>query len=386
MAREDRGMRLSTRGLSLTGEQVVKVENSTRRDELFVLVNNTTVESYTYDPLSDTGFTPSGSYNSFKVRAMPHLIGTEKIMEIAGGIDTLKVRYDNGLCLVGVRTSGGDFIIEEKENIARITKNNEYSVLANRFYKTGAGVEPLMALLDGDGTTEGAILAVFEGERGDYQVTIADAMATAGDGARVGKVGDFTVFSKNGSLKIKTSSGDESISGYGTIVRKMDATSNISLGKQIDVGASVIVDYSAKFSPDHYTYITNNRKDFKNSWLGVGNVGYVVDLGKYAQMKVPISGLRTAGRPPLIPTRSLNDTIEFIIVGGVLKKVEGATLTDMPTSIDDSEALIAHIYHTDMSQEVVMVVGNETVEPFSVNGYFFGYGDDHLVDVDLTTL
>jgi len=382
MAREDRGMRLSTRGLSLSGEQVVKLSSGRKRDEIFVL-DGGSIQSYTYNPVSSNGFSVTTSIGEFhaEVAKMDWLDGTEQIMEIAGGV-TLKVRYDNGVSITGTRSYGGAFIVSKKDNVARITKDNDYSFNHPiKYYKTGVGTAPLMALLDG------SILAVFESSGGDQTVTVQDAIDASSNGAIVGKVGAFTIFSQNDSLKIKTPNGDVSIEGFGTIVREIDGTRDIKLGSQIPSSANVAVNYSSQFSADHYSYIQTHREDSKNGWAGVGNVGYVVDLGDFAQMRVPISGVNTIGQPPAVPTGTLNDKVEFVLVGGAMKKVASdGTLSNINTTTATGVSLINFIYQHDMSTQIAIAVPNSSVEPFSINGYFFGYGDEHLVVVDPSTL
>jgi len=384
MARDDTGMRLSTRGLNLVGEQVIKVAFGSKRDEMYVLVDDSTIKSYLYNPISTNGFSPTSSADDFNIEVakMDWLDGTEKIMEIAGG-RSLKVRYDNGISITGIRSQGGVFIVSKSDNVARITSNKEYKVAHPiKYYRSGGGTAPLMALLEGD------ILAVFEnGDEEDFTISLQDALDASGEGAIVGKVGLFTILSQNDSLKVKTPSGDIAIEGFGTIVREIDGTRDIKLTARILSGGNKVVDHSSEFSADHYTYIERNRVDFINGWIGVGNTGYVVDSGDFAQMRVPISGGNKVGEAPLVRTGSLNDKVDFVLVAGAMKKVANdGTLTNINTTTATGVDLVSFIYHNDMTTQIAMSTPNSRVEPFSINGYFFGYGDDHLVDVDLTTL
>jgi len=381
MAFGDKGMRLSVKGLALTGEQIVKLD---AKDEIFVL-NGGSLTSFVYNPLVSVGFSPTSTGADIKNHADTRNPNSN-IMEIAGG-SSIKIRYDNGICVIVSVLQNNIFHSNIKKNVARVTKHSYYTIpngltsaTAVPYYKSGVGTSQLVPLL-GLGAD---IVAVFEGKYGDNIVTLGDV----GDKPIVGYVGSRPVTGLGGTTSIVLNNKQIPITGFGTIYRKMGRVDDISISKTIPVGSSPKVDYSARFSPAHYGYIQLHRVDNISNWAGIGKVGYVVSAKDRAYMRVSAHGksIRT-NEPDRVPTPPINDETNFVMVGGVMKEImPDDTLREIDVVKLDGTDLIDYIYTNDMSQKLVVGSSFVEVEPFSVNGYSFGYGAGRLVDANLSAL
>lgn len=379
MGNYDNGMKLSAGGISISGQQVIKVHNRFINNTIVVLMDGV-LTSYEYSQTEDTGFveTELGKNISAYAGALDET-SDFGIVEIAGG-SSIKIRYDNGICISVVILGDNKFTHSVHKNVARVTKHEYYTIPNGKdkyhsvpYYKSGGGSSQLVPLLSINGGIDNDIVAVFEGSDGDSIVRIGDVV----DQPIVGFVGGFTVVGDGTSNSLVTPSGNIGIDGFGTIYRETDPVIDILLSETVDTGQPVKIDHSGEFSPVHYDYIQQHREDWKNGWIGVGKVGYVVDMGDYVNMKVPC------------PTQTpyLSDEIPFVIVGGAMKKVNpDGTLTNINTVNLTGSALINYIYNNDMSQTLVVADGLDEVEPFAVNGYSFGYGSGRLVDATLDTL
>ena len=375
----DRGMRLSVKGLGLTGEQIVKFDNGRYKDVVFKL-NDGDLSSFRYNPLVDVGFSSTSLGSNIKSKAQEEVLPTSKIMEIAGG-DTLKLRYDNGACVIVDINGENSFTMDVKDSAARVTKHHYYTIpdgstssTAVPYYKSGDGTAQLVPLLAQDGDTVGDIVAVFEGKDGDHIVRLGDVTTDP----IIGFVGGLHIIGNGTGNSIVTSDGNVAIEGFGTIYRDTDATKDIFLTTQVPTNAPTIIDYSSIFSPAHYAYIQAHRNDWKNAWAGVGDVGHVVDDGDTTHMKVSINN---------VSSPALNDETPFVMVGTDMKEVmPDGTLEIIDTISLDGNELINYIYTHDMSEHLVIGTGLSETEPFAVNGYSFGYVAGRLADADLDAL
>ena len=375
MGTYDKGMRLSAGGLSITAQQVVKLGDDRLGGIIFAL-NDGDITSYMYDPLSDTGFIQTELSTNIKAYAdsIPETNGYD-IVEIAGG-EALKLRYNNGACVTIYILGEDNFKHILRKNVARVTRHNYYFIGDGAtqdtyipYYKSGSGTAQLVPMMSTMYSMTNNIVAVFEDDYKDHIVTIDDV----GDQPIIGFVGEYRVVGDGTSKSLVTPNGSIGIDGFGTIYRDTAAVSDIIISGRVAPGAPIEVDHSGKFSPVHYDYIQQHRDDWKNGWHGTGKLGYIVDIGDYVNMKVPCP----------MPTPELNDIILFVIVDGVMKKVNyDGTFTDINTINLTGSALINYIYNNDMSQ--TLVIGSfEEVEPFCVNGYSFGYPSGRWVDAEL---
>jgi len=93
----------------------------------------------------------------------------EKIVDIAGGGETLRIRFDSGraatLSGVGLKSAW------ISDNVAFITKHKEYK-FKMKYYKTGPGADELCPLIEDD------IVAVFEGYDKDHIIRLQDVPAS----------------------------------------------------------------------------------------------------------------------------------------------------------------------------------------------------------------
>ena len=381
----NRGVRLCARGLSLHGEQVVKVDNGFVRDEIFIL-NGNTIESYMFSPTSENGFRATDSGSVLLGELLPKVIDGAKIMEIAGG-DSIKVRYDTGQCFTCERKGYGDFLISEIGSVARVTKHHYYTIpdgstasTAVPYYKSGGGTAQLVPLLTQDGDTVGDIVAVFEGKDIDHIVRLSDVPENA---PIVGFVGGLHIIGDGTNNSIVLPSGNVSISGFGTIIRNGLNAEPIHMVSHIATNGNTNVDYSDYFSPSHYAYIEQKRVNSSPNWTGFGATGYVVDAGDTANMDVGIGGetssLGTSGA-------TLADVVDFVVVDGAFKMVSGDVLVDINMQDLTGVALINFVCANDMNTYLISDANTVTTEPFAVNGYSFGYGAGRLVDADLNAL
>jgi hypothetical protein len=374
------GMRLGTRGLTLTGEQIVHLSTEST-DEIFIL-NNGALTSYKYDITASGGFVPSGTATKITADIASKQkagIGNPKIMEIAGG-NTLKIRYDNGTCLEASVSStyGTVIVLEKSKSCVRVTKNDIYVVPAiiNHYRIAGVGGSLIPLFEDSAGKAKD-IVAVFEGAKNDNVVTLSSV--TGLPYAIVDMIGTTQIVTLGVTLYAILGGTKVPITGYGTIVRKMVRTRNITMYEQVPSTSPTApptkVDYSAMFSPEHYAYITLKRTDHKTGWAGVGNTGYVVDNGDTVIMNVPI----------IVPSNAINNEIHYIETQNGLEQVDAnGLLTPLNITTLDGLPLIKHIYNTDMTKEVVMDANRSSeMETFNVNGYYFGYGAGHKTAVVL---
>ena len=391
MAYSDKGMKLSVKGLGLTGEQIVKFDNGRYKDVVFKL-NDGNLSSFRYNPLVDVGFssTSLGQAIHDYVLAQALVLPTSKIMEIAGG-DTLKLRYDNGVCVIVDIKGENSFIMDVKHNVARVTKNNYYTIpdgstssTAVPYYKSGGGTAQLVPLLTQDGDTVGDIVSVFEGKDGDHIVRLSDVTTDP----IIGFVGGLKIIGAGTNNSIVTPNGNVAIDGFGTIYRHTEAVDDILLTSTVPTGDNTPVDYSTSFSPIHYNYIENHRVDWKNNWSGLGKTGHIVDNGQTFHMKVSAHGVSSVvGEPDRVSSPALNDDTPFVMIGEVMHKVDSNGVGDVIDTVKiDGDALISYIYTHDMSEHLVIGNGLSETEPFAVNGYSFGYVAGRLVDVQLDAL
>ena len=373
----DRGMKLTARGLRVAGEQIIKIDNMYVPGTVVVL-DDGNITSYKYNPTSDTGFSETQFASNIKsyVDGIDVVAG-RSIMEIAGGT-SMKIRYDNGVCITVMINGDNSFLHSIRYNVARITKNNVYTINTGEdknnpipYYKSGSGTAQLVPLLS-DGTNND-IVAVFEGEQEDYIVRMEDVTVDP----IVGYVGNNAIVGDGENNSIVTPDGEIAIDGFGTIYRNSSAVTEIFKSHHIETDSSAVVDYSNIFSPVHYTYIQANREDWTADWAGYGGTGYVVDAGDTAYMRVQCD----------IPTAELDDNIPFVIIDGDIKKVNSdGSLVPLQAVDYDGAELIKHIYGNDMSQTLVIGSGLAEVEPFAVNGYSFGYGPGRWEDAALPYL
>lgn len=374
MGHYDKGMRLSARGLSVTGQQVVNVN-----DDIIFVLNDGELSSYRYNSRVDSGFAATSHGSNAAAYAQQFVLSDSKIMEIAGG-NSLKLRYDNGVCVILGIQGENAFIPSTKTNVARITENGIYTIpngnannTAVPYFKSGPGTADLVPLLS-DGTNHD-IVAVFEDIDGDKIIRMGDVTSDP----VVGYFNGSPVVQGSSGIELVTPGGRISIDGYGVVSRKTFQTMEIFMSKVvagIREGDSVAVDYSDQFSPAHYSYIQAHREDWENSWHGEGRVGFVVDAGEQVNMKVPCSS----------PTPALDESIPIVLRNGNAYKVGGdGSLTPVDTVDLDGDALINHIYDNDMSQTLVIGSFGEA-EPFCVNGYSFGYPSGRWVDADLSEM
>lgn len=362
MSNLNKGMMISTGGLTLTGEQVISVVSMSNTTHLFVL-NQGTLRSYRSDSTSDTGFISSTLANTFTSQALAYLVEGATLVEIAGG-SALKARYDNGICLEATVTLGGSFIIGEHKDVARVTKYKMYKITQPaQYYKSGAGTAPLVPLLDG------GIIAVFEGVNEDFIVTIDDALAND-LGAICGRVGGFIVTGQEGSYTLHTPNGAVGISSFGTLVRKADGVKNILMAS-----TSTNKDYSSVFSPSHYAYIQVHRKDYDSEWVGFGKTGYVVDAPDHVYMSVKAG----AGA-----TRAINDEIPIVSKGSTIYTLnQDGSLEPIRTTSLQGQDLINYIYTNDMSEMYALGSVGSGLEAFGAKGYSFSYGAGRMASVTL---
>lgn len=366
----DRGMRLSARGLSITGQQVVKAGG----DVIFVL-DDGALTSYRYNSRADSGFAATSHGSNAASYAQRFVFPDNKIMEIAGG-DSLKLRYDNGVCVILDVLGENAFVSTTKTNVARITKNGIYTIpngstynTAVPYFKSGSGTAPLVPLLS-DGANDD-IVAVFEDGDTDRIVRLGDVTTDP----IVGYFNGNPVVQRGSGLEIATSGGGRlSVDGYGVISRKTYNTTEIFMTKALAFDVPVgTVDYSDKFSPVHYNYIQAHREDWNSTWKGEGKLGYVIDFGLDHVTKVPCPS----------PTPELDESIPIVLIHGSAYTLESdGTLVPVDTVDLDGDALISHLYNNNMSQ--TLVIGSfEEAEPFCVNGYSFGYPSGRWVDAEL---
>jgi len=394
MGTRDTGMKLSAKGLSITGEQVVKLESGKKREEIFVL-NGGTLSSYVYDPLSDTGFTPTTTGSAILKDAKQYVLPTSVLVEIAGG-DGIKLRFDNGgLVKSKVFPSGAVNSELLDTNVARVTRNDYYVIPDGKtittpipYYKSGGGVSPLVPMLAKKGEKVSDIIAVFEGKNGDKIVRLADVYGVSE--AIIGYVGTHSIVSDGTTTNIVLSSINKvPITGFGTITRNAGKIDTVKKSKQVPANSPKKVDYSAEFSPSHYDYINRHRQDYRSHWAGVGNTGYVVDTGNTAYMEVSNTGASIVPTEPIrISTPVVQDETNFIVdVNGVFQEViSGGILAPLKTVDKDGVMLINYLHENDMSQQIIVTNGLLETEPFAVNGYCFGYGSGRWVDANLTAL
>ena len=392
MGSYDTGMKLSPKGLSITGEQVVKLDNGAKREEIFVL-NSGSLTSYVYDPLSDSGFTQTTTGSDIFNDAKQYVSPTSVLVEIAGGKKDIKLRFDNGGLVASKALPSG--AINSKliaTSVARVTKNDYYVIPDGKtintpipYYKSGAGASSLVPLLAKSGENVSDIVAVFEGKNSDKVVSLADVYGVPE--AIIGFVGTHTVVSDGTTTSIVLSPTSKvAITGFGTITRNVGKIDTIKKSKQVLSNSPTKVDYSAEFSPSHYDYIQRHRKDYKSLWAGVGNTGYVVDIGDSMHMEVSAKGASSvAGEPTRVSTPAIKDERNFIIdTYGVFQEVlSGGVLTPLKTVDKDGVMLINYLYENDMTQQLVVSNGLSETEPFSVNGYCFGYGSGRWIDAAL---
>lgn len=394
MGNYDTGMKLSAKGLSITGEQVVKLESGKKREEIFVL-NGGTLSSYVYDPLSDTGFTPTTTGSAILNDAKQYVLPTSVLVEIAGG-DGIKLRFDNGgLITSKVLPSGVPHSELTATNVARVTKNDYYVIPDGKtittpipYYKSGADASPLVPMLAKSAETVSDIIAVFEGKNGDKIVRLADAYGVSE--AIIGYVGTHSIVSNGTTTNIVLSPTNKvPITGFGTITRNAGKIDTIKKSKQVPTNSPTKVDYSAEFSPSHYDYIQRHRQDYRSLWAGVGNTGYVVDMGDAVHMEVLNTGVSSVvGEPIRVSTPTVQDETNFIVdANGIFQEVlSGGTLAPLKTVDKDGVMLINYLHENDMSQQLIVTNGLLETEPFAVNGYCFGYGSGRWVDANLTAL
>ena len=370
------GMKLSSNGLAISGEQVVEVDISLPYHtdgwgSQLLILNNGELTSMQFNSLNDVGFVSSNLADMLTNEASAHIRDDDELVEIASNLGIVRMRYSSGLCVIAEMSSFHDsVIVTTKQNVSRVTSFNTYEQ-SNKYYKSGAGTSQLVPMLKYGGQDN--IIAVYEKDSEDFIVSADDILSEQ----LVGFAGENKVYrGSGGGLSVQLGSGVVAITGFGNIKRQTASISTIRLTTTIPTGSNPKVDFTDRFSPSHYSYVESKREDWITHWTGVGQVGHVVDAGDTAIMQCSVDAI----------TPTINNSIAFVMQGASMFKIDGDALVPMNIINLSGTALMQYICSHDMSNTIANMDGVEEVENFNVNGYSFGYGSGRWVDADLDAL
>lgn len=254
-----------------------------------------------------------------------------KIVEIAGGGNVFKARYDNGVLISAIVDWAGGIELHRKNDILKTTASADYEY-TGAYYKSGPGTMPLIPLFGDKG-----FVSVFEHSGGNTEIK-----------------------------------AEEMIGGY----------DYDSIPDGVDIHARtpelIMEDSEGRFDgppPKQCTYLPASHKAYadihvkigKHSWVGFGQGTGVVAVGDMwytCRLMVPYPQkypIKHVGRGP----KGFRENV--ITLDGV--------------------ELIEHLYTKDMSNTIVLGTANaKNFTPYEINGLFFSYADSRMTDIDLSSL
>lgn len=254
-----------------------------------------------------------------------------KIIEIAGGGNVFKARYDNGVLITAVVDWAGGIELDRKNDILKTTASADYK-FTGAYYKSGPGTMPLLPLFG-----EKGFISVFERSGGNVEIKPEEA------------VGGYDYDSIPDGVDIHARAPE-------FMMETRDAMFNAPPPK-----------HCTSLPASHKAYAEDHVKIARQSWIGFGQGTGVVAVGDIwyiCRLVVP--------HPQKYP----------------IKHVErGPNGFGSNVITLDGVELIEHLYTKDMSDTIVLGTPDaKNFTPYEINGLFFSYDDGRMIDVDLNSL